>query len=231
MQLPVEPAALSTKKSGMTYREISTAIKIEGSQLTRILKNLERCDFIERWSQFGNKKRDERFRLTDFYTLFYYKFIESDNSHEEQWWTKNATTPAVLSWMGNAFELICLRHHNAIKQKLGLEVVSTALSSWHCKPDDETNLPGAQIDMVIDIADRIIHLCEIKFSTDEYIISKEYEKKLRERMSLFRHHTKTKKSLVHTFITTYGIVNGKNKSMVHSEITMDDIFDLSIIDS
>ena len=61
--------------------------------------------------------------------------------------------------------------------------------------------------------------------------SKEYEKKLRERMSLFRHHTKTKKSLVHTFITTYGIANGKNKSMVHSEITMDDIFDLSIIDS
>ena len=223
--------ALSTKKSGMTYREISTAIKIEGSQLTRILKNLERCDFIERWSQFGNKKRDERFRLTDFYTLFYYKFIESDNSHEEQWWTKNATTPAVLSWMGNAFGLICLRHHNAIKQKLGLEVVSTALSSWHCKPDDETNLPGAQIDMVIDRADRIIHLCEIKFSTDEYIISKEYEKKLRERMSLFRHHTKTKKSLVHTFITTYGIANGKNKSMVHSEITIDDIFDLSIIDS
>ena len=50
-------------------------------------------------------------------------------------------------------------------------------------------------------------------------------------MSLFRHHTKTKKSLVHTFITTYGIANGKNKSMVHSEITMDDIFDLSIIDS
>ena len=78
--------------------------------------------------------------------MFYYKFIESDNSHEEQWWTKNATTPAVLSWMGNAFELICLRHHNAIKQKLGLEVVSTALSSWHCKPDDAVGCKlGAEI--------------------------------------------------------------------------------------
>jgi len=43
-------------------------------------------------------------------------------------------------------------------------------------------------------------------------------------MSLFQYHTKNKKSLVHTFITTYGVANGKNKSIVHSEVTMDDLF-------
>lgn len=35
---------------------------------------------------------------------------------------------------------------------------------------------------------------------------------------------KNKKSLVITFVTTYGVVGGKHKSIVHSEVTMDDLF-------
>ena len=215
---------LSGYKYGMTYSDLSKAIKTEGSQLSRIIKNLERCDFIERWSQYGNKKREEVFRLTDFYTLFYYKFIEPDNRHEEHWWSKNFDSPGVLSWMGTSFETVCLRHHRQIKQALGLTAISTETSNWHVKPNQQEQTPGAQIDMIIERADRIIHLCEIKFSVGEYIISQEYEKKLRQRMSLFQYHTKNKKSLVHTFITTYGVANGKNKSIVHSEVTMDDLF-------
>lgn len=216
--------ALSQHKNGLTNNDISKKIKCNGSMLSKILKNLERCDFIERWSQYGNKKRDEVFRLTDFYTLFYYKFIEPDNRHEEYWWSKNFDSPGVLSWMGTSFETVCLRHHRQIKQALGLTAISTETSNWHVKPNEQEQTPGAQIDMIIERADRIIHLCEIKFSVGEYIISQEYEKKLRHRMSLFQYHTKNKKSLVHTFITTYGVANGKNKSIVHSEVTMDDLF-------
>lgn len=216
--------ALSGHSYGMTYSDLSKIVKIEGSQLTRIIKNLERCDFIERWSQYGNKKRDEILRLTDFYTLFYYKFIDSNNSHEERWWSKNITSQKVSAWMGTTFEMICLKHHRQIKDALGLGVISTETTTWHCSPNDEEGLPGAQIDMVIERADRIIHLCEIKFSVDKYAISREYENKLRERMGLFRYLTKNKKSLVNTFITTYGVVNGKNKSILHSEVTMDDLF-------
>jgi len=215
---------LSGYKYGMTYSDLSKAIKTEGSQLSRIIKNLERRDFIERRSKYGNKKREEVFRLTDFYTLFYYKFIEPDNRHEEHWWSKNFDSPGVLSWMGTSFETVCLRHHRQIKQALGLTAISTETSNWHVKPNQQEQTPGAQIDMIIERADRIIHLCEIKFSVGEYIISQEYEKKLRQRMSLFQYHTKNKKSLVHTFITTYGVANGKNKSIVHSEVTMDDLF-------
>jgi len=70
----------------------------------------------------------------------------------------------------------------------------------------------------------MIHLCEIKFSKDKYIITKDYEMKLRERAGVFNAVTKNKKMLVHTFITTYGVVDGKHKSIVHSEVTMDDLF-------
>lgn len=215
---------LSSKRYGMTYKELAAALKVEGSQLSKILKNLERCDFIERWSQYGNKKRDEVFRLTDFNTLFYYRFIVSQNTREEEWWSKNSDSHSAYWWMVISFEMVCLRHYKCIKEALGLKVVSTEVSTWHIEANEKEGTPGAQIDMILDRADRLIHLCEIKFSTDKYPISKDYEDKLRERMGIFRQLTKNKKSLVNTFITTYGIVNGKNRSIVHSEVTMDDLF-------
>lgn len=215
---------LSTHRYGLTFKEISKILKYEGSPMTRILKNLEKCDFIERWSQYGNKKREEVFLLTDYYTLFYYKFITSDSSKDDRWWSKNFDSPAVSSWMGISFEMICRRHHKEIKSALGLDVVSTTISSWHSRPDTQKELSGAQIDMIIDRADRIIHLCEIKFALEEYILTKEYENKIRSRMGLFRTISKTKKTLVNTFVTTYGVANSKNKSIVHSEVTMDDLF-------
>lgn len=64
----------------------------------------------------------------------------------------------------------------------------------------------------------------MKFSTDMYGITESYELKLRERTGLFRMATKNKKALVITFVTTYGVVNGKHKSIVHSEVRMDDLF-------
>lgn len=55
---------------------------------------------------------------------------------------------------------------------------------------------------------------EMKFSTDLYGITDSYELKLRERTGLFRLTTKTKKTLVITFATTYGVVNGKHKHTI-----------------
>lgn len=81
-----------------------------------------------------------------------------------------------------------------------------------------------KIDLIIERADRIIHLCEMKFSTDRYGITERYELQLRERTGLFRLATKTKKTLVITFVTTYGVINGKHKSIAHSEVRMDDLF-------
>lgn len=114
-------------------------------------------------------------RLTDFYTLFYYRFIDSRNIREEQWWSKNSDSPSVVSWMGISFEMVCLKHSRHIKDALGLHVISTETTTWHCKPNGEENTPGAQIDMIVERADRIIHLCEIKFSVDKYHLSKDYE--------------------------------------------------------
>lgn len=47
---------------------------------------------------------------------------------------------------------------------------------------------------------------------------------MRARRDLFKAKTKTRMSIVHTFVTTYGVGEGKHHSIVHSEVTIDDLF-------
>ncbi len=83
---------------------------------------------------------------------------------------------------------------------------------------------GAQIDLLIDRRDQTINLCEMKFSTCEYEITKQYDEHLRERAELFRHATKTRKALHLSFVTTYGAKPNLYSGNVHSQVTLDDLF-------
>lgn len=215
---------LSEHEVGLTSKEIIQSLPIKSSNITKALKNLESSDMIEKWQQYGNKRRGAVYRLTDFFSLFYFRFLQDNLSHDEDWWSNHFDSGAVYDWMGSSFELICMRHHRQIRSALGITGIATALSSWHVKANKEEGLPGGQIDMIIERADRIIHLCEMKFSMDTYRLKPEYERKLRERSGLFRELTKTNKTVVHTFVTTYGVANAINKSIVHSEVILDDLF-------
>lgn len=83
---------------------------------------------------------------------------------------------------------------------------------------------GGQIDLLIDRRDQIINLCEMKYSTQEYEITKRYNDELQERKELFRSKTKTRKALHLTLVTTYGVKNNAYFGMIQSEVTMDDLF-------
>ncbi|MFK2240004.1 hypothetical protein ACIXKS_18830 [Bacteroides fragilis] len=188
-----------------------------------MLNNLELCDFIENFELFG-KKNTLVYRLVDFYTLFYFKFIANRHNKDTEWWSHNLDDAGIRAWMGLTFELICMKHHKQIKKALGISGIGTSVSTWKCLPDTENEIPGAQIDMLIERSDKVIHLCEMKFSEQEYSITNEYEMRLRKRMGIFKERTKTKEAVVHTFVTTFGVGQGKHSSIVHSEVTMDDLF-------
>ena len=161
--------------------------------------------------------------------LFYYKFLADDMSGDEQWWNHNFQSHSVEAWMGRAFELLCLCHVGQIKRALGISGMATSVSSWRWLADkanqDPAKREGAQIDLIIDRADRMVHLCEIKFSVGPYELKDVYEKKLRQRMTIFREITKCTKALVNTFVTTFGVADGMQKSIVNSEVTLDELFE------
>ncbi len=216
---------LSRHKSGLNRREVQAHTKLNGSNLTRILTNLERCGFIARSAQFGQSSKDEIFRLVDYYTLFYFKFIAGNLDRDTNWWTHHLTSPGLLAWMGLSFELICLQHHEQIKKALGISGMATSVSTWRYQPKpEEPERKGAQVDLVIERADRIIHLCEMKFSQKKFTLTKEYEERLRDRLGLFQEVTATTKTVVQTFVTTYGLTDPHASSLIHSEVKMDDLF-------
>ncbi len=214
---------LNAHKAGLTKKEIAKNVKFNGTFLKKILNNLEQCDFIDSYAMYG-KKNTLVYRLVDFYTLFYFKFIADSSNKDSEWWSHNMDKPGIKAWAGLTFELVCMRHHKQIKKSLGISGIGTSVSVWKCNPEPEKGLSGAQIDMLIERADRVIHLCEIKFSEEEYNITNDYEMRLRKRMGIFKQRTKTRKSVVNTFVTTFGVGEGKHRSIVHSEVVMDDLF-------
>ena len=219
---------LSGKLVGMTRNDIMTAAKIEkGGNLTEILENLCACDFVRKYTAIGKTERDAIYQLTDLFSLFHLRFVENDSSQDENFWSNLSSSGVKNAWTGYAFEQVCLHHINQIKSKLSILGVLSSIYSWQCKSftdKDGNEWKGAQIDMLIDRKDQVINVCEMKYSIDEYVITEEYEKKLRERASLFQHVTKTRKALQHTFITTYGVKQNLYSGIVQSEVTMDDLF-------
>lgn len=218
--------ALGSNKDGLSRKQLTSDTMLNGRNLTQVLSNLEHCGFITSHSYFGKKSKDTIFRLADFYTMFYFKFIEHNKDYDSQWWSHHLNSPGILAWMGLSFEMICLSHHQQIKKALGINGMATSISTWRLRSDkNNSHSKGAQIDLVIERADRMIHLCEIKFSQRPYTITKEYHNALQQRLWLFQENTKTPKTVVQTMITTYGVSNASNWSLIHSNIDMNALFE------
>ena len=77
---------------------------------------------------------------------------------------------------------------------------------------------------MIDRADNMVNICEMKFSNDEFVITKEYEETLRHRMSLIKKDSKTKKNLSYVFITTYGVKQYSYSGIAQHQVTLDGLF-------
>ena len=214
--------ALSEHKEGMTRKEIEVKTKVSGGELTKLLANLENCDFITAHNHIGRKVKDTIFRLVDFYTLFYFKFIAHNRTNDEDFWMHNFQSRSVETWEGLSFELVCLLHQFQIKHALGISGISTEISTWRCKGEGQKK--GSQIDLIIKRVDKITHLCEMKFCDKKYTITSSYEQQLQQRKALFCDNTNIMRGVVHTFITPYGINQGKHSSIVHSEVTAKDLF-------
>lgn len=213
--------AMETKSKGLTRKEIleSTGLANAGST-TRVIDELEQSDFIRRYNAFGQKKRDELYQLTDAYTLFYFHFLKDGKNNDKKFWEHHLGTSTINTWAGYAFEQVCLAHIEQIKTSMGISGMAVSTSGWVSKSKEQK----AQIDLVLDRADNIVNLCEIKFSTRPYQIDKKYANTLQNRQWLFEQETKTRKSCQQMMITTYGIVRNQYSGIVQRELNLEDLF-------
>lgn len=217
--------ALSRKKTGMTRNEIIQQTGIAGNgALSVMLKNLVSSGFVRLSHFFGNKKKEARYQLADYYTAFYFRFIKNCDGKDEHYWTNTVDNPSYRAWAGMTFEQLCKDHIAQIKMKLGISGVLSEESIWYSHGDDERGIPGAQIDLIIERRDRVINLCEMKFSINTFVIDKEYDRILKNKLEALRQVTGSGKTLQITMITTYGVKQGKYSGFIQSQVLLEDLF-------
>lgn len=220
--------ALSKKKIGLTRDEIIKCTKLKDNGLTsQIIKDLVKCGFVRPYFYYGNKSKIQTYQLADFYTMFYFSFIKENYGRDEHFWTHFIDNPQRNAWAGYCFEQLVKDHIEQVKKALGISSVLTQQSSWFAlKRDiDDENLSGAQIDLIIDRRDKAINVCEIKFYGGEFIIDKDYSLNLRNKISAFKSVVKTRKSIVPTMITTFGVKQNMYSSLIQQSVTLDDLFE------
>jgi len=216
---------LSKTKKGLTRQKMIQLTGLpSGGTLSKTLEELEKSGFIKREIPYGTNQNNSLYQLIDHFTLFYLQFMSIKGKRIKDDWTKKINNPSWKSWSGFAFERICFAHTTQIKRALGLQAIESHISTWQQGPNDTTD--GAQIDMVIDRADRIANVCEIKFVNAEYTIDKSYAKNLRNKLFAFYDLKSNKRKLLFlTMITTFGVKqNEYAHELVQNEITLSDLF-------
>jgi len=114
-------------------------------------------------------------------------------------------------------------HIEQIKMALGIVGIKAQVSSWWHRADGACPR-GAQVDLVLDRADRVINLCEMKWSDQPYEMTARYDGELREKRNVFVEATGTRHAVMQTLVSAQGLKRGMYASHIQSLVVLDDLF-------
>lgn len=220
---------LATRKHGLSRKQLLSQLKIKsGGRFNKRIHELQASGFINSYLPFG-KNRDVYYKVIDEYCLFYLRWIEpgktSGHNFISNYWQTTIHTPAWNNWAGHAFESICFKHIEEIRQALELSNIACKVSSWRFIPEKNNAQNGAEIDLLFDRQDDAITLCEIKYSNKPFAIDKSYAKQLANKINVFETKTKTKKQIMLALITTQGMKPTIwTEGLVQQDIALEDWF-------
>ena len=225
---------LASKGKGMTRQDILAKTKLsDNGKFSMMLEELESCGFIRCYEPFvtinGNrsslssedrKRAEALYQLVDPFTLFYFQVMKKAGAHDANYWTNNQNSHVYSAWSGLSFEMLCLNHAEQIKTALGISGITANVFSWFGKGESSS----AQIDMLIDRADKTINVCEMKFWNRPYAMTAKDEADIERKVSTFIEATKTDKSIIVTMITTKGVEQNEHSGCIQRELVLDDLF-------
>jgi len=139
---------------------------------------------------------------------------------DNHYWRNLLGTPMQNTWYGLAYERVCMSHIQQVIYALRLDAIHTEFYSWRSK----VSTPAAQIDIVIDRADGIVTICEVKYSKAEYSLTNSEYNKIMNRVEAFVQETKCKKGTQTIIITTRGMKPNGYSEISKRTVTLDDMF-------
>ena len=210
---------LSTRKEGFTRKEIAVTLKVsDNGALGDMLEDLEQCDFIRRYNN-GQNQNGGIYQLMDFFSLFHFRY-GAKKVTDEHFWRNHLGTPEQNNWYGLTFERVCMWHIRQIIRGLHLDTIAHEYYSWRSKESS----PAVQIDMIIDRADGIVTVCEMKYSKDDYSLPESEYRKIVRRMEVFSQETGHKGGVQATIVTTYALKDNMYSEISPVAVTMEDLF-------
>ena len=214
---------LGRKRLGLSREEIIKEGKLESNgKLSEILEDLENCGFIRKYNMIGMKSKGALYQLTDFYTLFYFRFMQDNPVSDEHFWSKSIGTGEYNNWCGLAFERLCLLHSRQIKTKLGISGIISSEYAWWI--DQKDGKRGTQIDLLIDRNDGVINLCEMKYTKVPFRIDADCEANLLHKRTRFIEATQTRKAVHITMVCSQGLEHNAYAGEIQSEVSGGDLF-------
>lgn len=222
---------VASKREGFSASEIAANSNMlsKGGELTKKLKDLCDAGFLMSFKPLYSKKRGVYYKVSDEYTHFYFHWVEpiasalSEASFEPGYWQALQLTPKWTSWSGYAFESLCYKHISKIRRALEIPVTALA-SSWRYSPHKPEE-QGAQIDLIFDRLDDTVSVIEIKFSNDLFVIDKAVAHNLRNKLSVFKKQTRTKKQLLVSMVAANGLAeNLYADDLISGIVTLEDFF-------
>lgn len=207
----------------LSFNQISQKLKISsGGSLKLYLDNLENSEIIKSSIPFNKPQNSKlrKYRLSDEYLIFFYKFIEPKQKLIKEEGLTNLFETTVANkwqgWLGFAFERFCVKNAIYLAKQMGFASKVINLGPWYRKEDEQF-----QIDLVYELNNKTLVICEVKYTEaavgTKIIPEMEHKIKL---INMPKDYTLQK-----ALISPYGI----DRSLKDSEyfdyiVTIDDIF-------
>lgn len=213
---------LGQRHAGFTRNEIASKTCLApNGDLTKMLKALIGSDFITRYVPYGTSLQEEHYKLSDCFCWFWLHFKESRHITETDYWQHHLREPGISSWRGIAFEEVCLQHIRQIKSGLQIAGVSSCESAYIVKGNEHTD--GMQIDLMIDRADDVVNVCEMKFYKSGFAVTKAYADKISKRIAALQTAAPSK-TFHPTLVSCEPLMAGEYSDAFTATLTLDDLF-------
>ncbi|MCC8118592.1 MAG: ATP-binding protein [Bacteroidales bacterium] len=208
---------------GFTRNEIIEGLDIpNGGLFTKRMRALVASNYVTEYIPFGLGKRELHYKLSDPFCLFSIHFLDDKTKRGNNWWIRNINSPSIGSWRGIAFEEVCFNHIPQIKAAIGITDVASEESAWQVIGNNEEK--GLQIDLLIIRNDNVVNMCELKFYSDEFTVTKDYDLTIRGRINAVASQLPKKFSIQPTAITTFGLKPGIYRDVFVKQLTINELF-------
>lgn len=209
---------LGKKAKGLSRDEVLKFSGLaNGGTATKVLDELEESGFIHKYIPVGKKSRDAIYKLADFFSLFHLKFMNKEIRFDTNFWASTLNTASQNTWAGFTFELLCFLHTEQIKTALGISGIKTYTAVW--------SNAEAQADLIIERADNVVNLLEIKFYNGPFTITKSYYHNLLNKIAQLQLKLSKKQAVQLVLLTTFGLSPSVyNDSVVSNIVEMDALF-------